>query len=287
MSDRLAIVGFGYAGAAIATAVLEAGLAVTATTRDPAAKRAPDGVELVGFDEAGKAIREATHLLVTAPPGEAGDPVLARYRSAIGAAGRLRWIGYCSTTGVYGDRQGGTVDEDDAVAPGSERTRRRVSAEQDWASFGGRLAVDIIRLAGLYGPGRSAFDDLRAGTARRIDRPGHRFSRIHVADIGLGVVAAMGTATGGVRVLNFADDEPAPSADVIAFAAALLGIAPPPAVSFAEAEKAMSPMALSFWRENRVVLNRKTKAALGISWRYPGYREGLAAILAEEAKSLP
>ncbi|HEX7390864.1 MAG TPA: SDR family NAD(P)-dependent oxidoreductase, partial [Acidiphilium sp.] len=233
MSDRLAIVGFGYAGAAIAAAVLEAGLAVTATTRDPAAKRTPEGVELVGFDEAGWAIREATHLLVTAPPGEAGDPVLARYRSAIGTSDRLRWIGYCSTTGVYGDRQGGAVDEDDAVSPGSERTRRRASAEQDWMSFGDRLAVDIIRLAGIYGPGRSAFDDLRAGTARRIDRPGHRFSRIHVADIGFGVMAAMATATGGVRAFNFADDEPAPSADVIAFAAALLGVEPPPLVSFA------------------------------------------------------
>ncbi|MCF3947165.1 Rossmann-fold NAD(P)-binding domain-containing protein [Acidiphilium iwatense] len=280
MTDRLVIAGLGYAGAAVAVAAREAGMDVVATARDPATRRVPAGVALVAFDAAQAAIAAATHILVTAAPGEGGDPVLARYRAAIGAAERLRWIGYCSTTGVYGDRQGGAVDEDSAAAPGSDRTRRRVAAERDWASFGDRCAVDIIRLAGIYGPGRSAFDDLRAGAARRIDRPGHKFSRIHVTDIALGVMAAMAAATSGVRVLNFADDVPAPSAEVIAHAASLLGIAPPPLVSFEAAKQTMTPMALSFWRENRVVLNRKTKTALGISWRYPSYREGLAAILA-------
>lgn len=297
--NRLIVIGLGYTGMAVAVAARDAGMDVIATARDPAARRAPDGVALVRFDAAESAIGAASHVLVTAAPGEAGDPVLARYRAAIGAARELRWIGYCSTTGVYGDRQGGAVDEASAAAPGSERTRRRVAAERDWAGFGDRCAVDIIRLAGIYGPGRSAFDDLRAGAARRIDRPGHKFSRIHVADIAQGVTAAMAAATPplrfprsvgspeprttppGVRVFNFADDEPAPSAEVIGHAAMLLGIAPPELVSFEAARAKMSPMALSFWSENRVVLNRKTKAALGISWRYPNYREGLAAILAE------
>lgn len=283
MTATLLIAGLGYTGRAVATAARDAGFAVLATARDPAGRSAPGGVTLIPFAEAAAALPDATHLLVTAAPGEAGDPLLALCADAIAAAPALRWIGYFSTTGVYGDRQGGSVDETTPPAPGSPRTLRRVEAEQNWAAMANdHRAVDIIRLAGIYGPGRSAFDDLRAGTARRIDRPGQKFSRIHVDDIAGGTLASIATATGGARILNFADDEPAPSADVIAHAASLLGIAPPPLIPFDEARRGMSPMALSFWSENRIVRSEGTRAALRRPWRFPSYREGLEAILAAE-----
>ena len=292
MSDarRLAIAGLGYSGSAIAREAMAAGWSVTGTARDPAARRAPAGADVVAFAAAGEVIRAASHLVVTAAPGqatpgEAGDPVLAVHRDAIEAAvsaGSLVWIGYCSTTGVYGDRGGGAVDEATEPAPGSARARRRVAAERDWAGFADRCAVDVMRLAGIYGPGRSALEELRAGRARRIDKPGHKFSRIHVDDIAHGVVAAMRTAgRTGLRVLNFADDEPASSAEVTAYAARLLGLELPPLVPFDEAVQGMSEMARSFWAENRVVLNDATKQALRIAWHHPSYREGLKAIQVE------
>ncbi len=283
MSGHLVIAGLGFSGRAIALAAQAAGFRVTATARDPDAKRAPPGVSLVPFAEAGPAIAAATHLIVTAAPTEAGDPVLTRHHTALETAHSLRWIGYCSTTGVYGDHGGGTVDETTPPAPGTDRTRRRVAAEAAWSQWSNRCAVDILRLAGIYGPGRSVLDDLRDGTARRIDKPDHKFSRIHVDDIAHGTLAAIRTAAEGTRILNFSDDEPAPSATVIAYAATLLGITPPPPIAFDEARRTMSPMALSFWSENRVVLNQITKSSLGLSWLYPTYREGLAAILAVEA----
>ncbi len=219
---------------------------------------------------------------------KAGTRVLARYSAAIAAAPRLRWIGYLSTTGVYGDRAGGWVDETTEPAPASDRGRRRVAAEADWRRLADRSAVDVFRLAGIYGPGRSAFDDLRAGVARRIIRPGHAFGRIHRDDIVQAVWAAMREERpSGVRVLNLTDDEPAESADVVAEAARLLGVAPPEPVSFERACAAMSPMARSFWAENRKVSSALTQQALGLRWRYPSYREGLRAILAEEFGDRP
>jgi len=286
MKPHLLIAGLGYSGTAIARAALAAGMNVTATKRDPgrdpAGKSAPEGITLIPFAEAGRAIAAATHLIVTAAPTEAGDPVLTQHRQALNHAPHLRWIGYCSTTGIYGDHGGGTVDETTTPTPGNDRTRRRITAEAAWAAYSNRRAVDILRLAGIYGPGRSVLDDLRDGTARRIDKPNHKFSRIHVNDIAHGTMAAIETATTGTRILNFSDDEPAPSATVIAYAAHLLGITPPPPIPFDEARRTMSPMALSFWSENRVVLNHITKSSLRLSWLYPTYREGLAAILARE-----
>jgi len=277
---HLVIAGLGYSGTAVARAALAAGWAVSGTARDPARATAPPGVAVVAFAAAGAAIAAATHLLVTAAPGEAGDPVLAAHAEAIRAATRLRWIGYLSTTGVYGDRGGATVDEATPPAPGQERSRRRLEAEQAWSAFAGRLAVDLFRVGGIYGPGRSAFDELRAGTARRTLRPGHLFSRIHRDDIARAVLAAIGQALPpGVRVLHLVDDAPVESATVVAEAARLLGVAPPAALPYAEAEPGMSAMARSFWAENRRVSNAATKAALGITWRYPSWREGLAAIL--------
>ena len=280
MSDLL-IFGFGYSGTAVARAAREAGFAVTVTSRDAAAKTPPPGVRLIPFEDAEPAIATATHLLVTAAPSEAGDPVLGRYAEAIRAAKHLRWIGYFSTTGVYGDQSGGWVDEDTPPAPGTARTQRRVEAEAAWQSF--PVAVDIFRLGGIYGPGRSMFDDLRAGTARRVVKADHLFGRIHRDDIAKGVLVAMRrNAPPGVQIFNFCDDEPAASADVVVEAARLLGTAPPDPVPYAEAVEKMSPLARSFWSENRKVASAKTKARLGLSWRYPTYREGLKAIKEEE-----
>ena len=282
MNDHLVIAGLGFSGRAIAIAARNAGFRVTATARNPAAKHAPAGIALIPFTEAGAAIATATHLVVTAAPTESGDPVLTLHQTSLEAATHLRWIGYCSTTGIYGDHGGGTVDETTPPAPGTDRTRRRVAAETAWSQRSHRCAIDIMRLAGIYGPGRSVLDDLRDGTARRIDKPDHKFSRIHVDDIAHGTLAAIATATTGTRTLNFSDDEPAPSATVIAYAAGLLGIEPPPLIAFDDAKRSMSPMALSFWGENRVVLNQRTKASLNLAWRYPTYREGLAGILESE-----
>jgi nucleoside-diphosphate-sugar epimerase len=273
--NRLLIFGRGYSGAAIAQAA-EADFAVTATTR-------AGGNGTIRFDEAGEALQSATHLLTTAGPDGDQDPVLARYADAIAVAPKLRWIGYLSTTGVYGNRDGGWVNEDTPPAPTGPRGHRRVAIEAEWCAFADRYAVDIFRLAGIYGPGRSALDDVRAGRARRMIKPGHAFGRIHRDDIAQAVVAAMRQdRLPGRRVLNLNDDEPAESADVVAEAAALLGAAPPPEVAFTDAWKTMSPMARSFWAENRKVSSAKTKALLGIAWLYPTYREGLRAILAEE-----
>ncbi len=273
---NLLIFGLGYSGRAIARAAIAAGYAVTATTRGKAA--AEPGVSLIPFDAAEEAIAAATHIVTTAAPDDQGDPVLARYRMAIAAAPHLRWLGYLSTTGVYGDAQGGWVDEDTPPNPGSERSRRRVEAERAWAALG--LPLAIFRLAGIYGPGRSMFDDLRAGQGRRVVKPGHMFGRIHREDIAQGVLAAMARNAAGI--FNLADDEPAASADVVVEAARLLGVEPPPPLAYDEAVKTMSPMARSFWAENRKVRAAKTKAALGIAWKYPDYRAGLAAVLREE-----
>jgi nucleoside-diphosphate-sugar epimerase len=267
MTDRrLVVFGPGYCGTAIADAARRAGYAVATVAR------------------AGQAtLADATHALSTVPPDEAGDPILHRFGPAIAAAPALRWIGYLSTTGVYGDRGGAWVDEATEPAPGADRSRRRLAAEQAWRQAAAGRALDIFRLAGIYGPGRSAFDDLRAGRARRIDRPGHSFGRIHRDDIVAAVLAAMAQdRPAGPRILNLSDDEPAESAAVIAEAARLLGQDPPPLVPFDQAWATMSPMARSFWAEDRKVGSEATKAALGIAWRYPSYREGLRAILAED-----
>lgn len=274
---HLLVFGLGYSGGAAARLALAKGLLVSATSRDPSRVVVPEGVAMLRFGE--RLPDGVTHVLATAAPDEAGDPVLAAYGPALAACPTLRWAGYLSTTGVYGDRGGGWVDETTAVAPGQARSARRVEAEQAWTGLAGHVAVDLFRVAGIYGPGRSAFEDIRAGRARRVVKPGHAFGRIHVDDIAGAVLAAVGQAVApGVRVLHLADDEPAESAAVIAEAARLLGVALPPAVAFEEALAAMSPMARSFWAENRKVASRRTQEVLGYRWRYPSYREGLKAI---------
>lgn len=277
---HLLIFGLGFCGTAAARLARAAGWSVSATSRNPD-EHGPDGVTMVPFRAAGPALATATHILATAPPREDGDPVLSRYASEIAAA-PLAWIGYLSTTGVYGDRGGGWVDEATEPAPTAERSRRRLAAEQAWRAAAAGRPLDIFRLAGIYGPGRSVFDDLRQGRARRVLQPGHAFGRIHVDDIAAGVLAAIARPPDGTRILNFSDDEPTESAVVTEYAARLAGLPVPPAIPFAEAERGMSEMARSFWAENRRVASARTQQALKIAWRYPSYREGLAAILLQE-----
>jgi nucleoside-diphosphate-sugar epimerase len=274
-ANHLLIFGLGYSGRAIARAAIAAGWQVSATFRG---ETSPEpGVALVPFTKAASAIAAATHILSTAAPDETGDPVLARYHAALKSA-PAKWLGYLSTTGVYGDAGGTWVDETTKPNPGSARTQRRVAAEHGWVALGKPLA--IFRLAGIYGPGRSMLDDLRTGQGRHVLKPGHLFGRIHREDIAQAVLAALRqNATG---IFNLSDDEPATPSDVVQEAARLLGIAPPPPVPYEQIAKTMSPMALSFWAENRKVASESTKSRLGLAWRYPTYRQGLAAILADE-----
>lgn len=216
-------------------------------------------------------------MLVSVQPGERADPVLARFGTEIAAAPRLRSIVYLSTIGVYGDHHGAWIDETAATEAENPRQRARIQAEKDWLELGVHTGkqVKILRLAGIYGPGRNALVDLRAGEARRIDKPGQVFNRIHVDDIGKVIAAALGSAE-AEHVFNVTDDEPAPAPDVVAFAASLLGIEPPPLAPFVEAQ--MSPMARSFYSANRRVRNDRIKRGLGVRLAYPTYRDGLRAL---------
>jgi nucleoside-diphosphate-sugar epimerase len=280
MQSKLLIIGRGYTGQAILTLARRSGWAAHITSRRP------EGEAVMGFDDPAL-LAGVTHLVITAPPGPAGDPVWAAHAEALRAA-PLRWVGYISTTGVYGDRQGAWVDEDTAPAPGQERSQRRLAAEDQWRALAPRAAVDLFRTGGIYGPGRSALDDVRAGTARSVVKPGHSFSRIHRDDIARAVLAAATRPPApGVRVLHLVDDEPSTQADVVVEACRLLGVAPPPPTPFAEAYARMSEMGRSFWDESRLVSSRRTQQALGIAWAFPSFREGLAAILAEERAQGP
>lgn len=278
---HLVVFGLGYTGAALAQQAAAQGWPVTVVTRQTDAAP-PPGATLAAFDDPADAIRRATHLVATAAPEAEGDPVLQHHAAVLAHAPALRWIGYLSTTGVYGDRGGGWVDEHTPPAPSSERGRRRVHAEQQWAGAHPAAAVDLFRLAGIYGPGRSVLDDVRAGRARRVDKPGHQFGRIHRDDITGALLAAMQQDRTGVRVLNGSDDEPAASADVIAEAARLLGRPVPPLIPYDQALPGMSVMARSFWADDRKVRSALTQDWLARRWRYPTYREGLRAILAAE-----
>ena len=282
-APHLLVFGLGYSALAVAGLAVARGYRVTGTTRR-GDLHPPPGVRLVAPDAAGPLLGEVTHLLAGAPPGEDGDPMLALLGDQVVAA-RPRWIGYFSTTGVYGDRGGGWVDETTEPAPTGPRGTRRLEAERQWREIaqaaGSRL--DLLRIAGIYGPGRSALDTIRAGDGRRVLAPGHQFGRIHREDIAGATLAAMDTADAATpaspRVLNLSDDLPAESAVVLEEAARLLAMEPPPEVPLADALAAMSPMGRSFWADNRRVSSRRTQLVLGRQWLYPTYREGLAAIL--------
>jgi nucleoside-diphosphate-sugar epimerase len=274
------MLGHGYSAAALAARL--GGWRVSGTTRsaEKAAAMRAAGVEPVDWADAAAvdaAIAGAGHLLVSLPPDADGDRVLARHGEALAAA-PVEWVGYLSTTGVYGDHEGGWVDEESALAPVNDRSRWRAAAEAAWLASGlaSGLPVQVFRLAGIYGPGRSALDRLRAGRAQRVVKDGQVFSRIHVDDVAAALVASMARPDSG-RVYNLADDEPAPPEDVIAFAAGLLGLPVPPEVPFEQAE--MSEMARSFWGESKRVSNARAKAELGLGPIHPDYRAGLRAIL--------
>jgi nucleoside-diphosphate-sugar epimerase len=213
---------------------------------------------------------------------------LAEHGAVLRESVHLRWAGYLSTTGVYGDQGGAWVDETTPAAGTAPRAKRRLAAERAWAALAGHVAVDLFRVAGIYGPGRSILDDLRAGTARRVIKPGHAFGRIHRDDIAGAVLAAMRQGRGpGVRILHLADDVPEESAVVTEAAAKLLGVPVPPGVPYEQALPAMGEMARSFWADNRKVSSAITQRELGYRWRYPDYRAGLQAILDEERGQRP
>lgn len=279
--------GLGYSALALCRRLAASGWAVTGTCRstERQALLREAGFSAVLFDRHqpvdAAALSEITHLLISVPPDAAGDPVLTVHDNDIAAMPWLSWHGYLSTTGVYGDRGGGWVDETASLLPTGERGRRRVAAEQGWLELwrGRGVPVHIFRLAAIYGPGRSALDALLAGTAKRIDKPGQVFSRIHVEDLVSVLTASMARPRLGA-VYNVCDDDPAPPEAVVAYAAELLGIEPPPLVTLDAAR--LSPMASSFYDDNKRVLNRLIKTELGVTLHYPDFRTGLAAILADE-----
>lgn len=279
----------GYSARALARRLAPDGWRITGSSTSDAglARIHTEGWKAVRFDGTSpggapmqQAIVDATHLVVSAAPGEAGDPLLRQLSGLIAAAPRLAWIGYLSTVGVYGDHQGAWVDEDTSLKPTSQRSRQRVVAEQAWLDFSKTSGkrVQIFRLAGIYGPGRSAIDNLRDGTARRIIKPGQVFNRIHVDDIAGTTAAAIGRPNARHTIYNVTDDEPAPPQDVVEYAAKLLGLPVPPDIPFAEAP--LSPMGRSFYAENKRVRNSRIKDDLGMTLRCPTYREGMAAIAA-------
>lgn len=283
MDKTLLSLGHGFSARALADRLIPQGWRIVGTTRsaDKCDAIAATGVEPLiwpGSDIA-PLLQEFPHVLVSAGPGPEGDPVLNALGPQIVQAARgLRWVGYLSTTGVYGDHQGGWVDETTPLTPATKRGLARVEAEGAWAAIPD-LPLHIFRLAGIYGPGRGPFAKVRKGTARRIIKQGQLFSRIHVEDIALALELSINAPDAGA-IYNLCDDDPAPPQDVIGHAAELLGLPLPPAVDFETAE--MTPMARSFYAESKKVSNGHIKSALGWVPQYPDYRTGLAALLALE-----
>ncbi|HTN64026.1 MAG TPA: NAD-dependent epimerase/dehydratase family protein [Devosia sp.] len=279
--------GMGYSAQAAARAVFAAdpGAVIAGTSRTKAGAAALTKHDISAHIFEGTApghalgvdLRNATHVVFSIAPDEAGDPALLQHRSDLDAAPNLKWLCYYSTVGVYGDFGGAWIDETAPLVPRNARSDRRVAAEQAWRDYAAERGVPlaILRLAGIYGPGRSTFDKLAGGTSRRIVKQGQVFNRIHVADIGrITALAAQQTLDG---TFNLADDEPAPPQDVIAHAAAMLGVVPPPELPFETAD--LSPMQRSFYADNKRVSNARIKQALGIDLLFPNYRDGLADCL--------
>ncbi len=283
MEKTLLSFGHGYSAQALSRILLPQGWRVIGTTRseDKAPRLMADGVEPRIWPGADMipALNAATHILISAAPGDEGDPVLAQLRSEITArAGQFEWVGYLSTTGVYGDHQGDWVDENTPLTPATKRGIARVAAEAAWTAIED-LPLHIFRLAGIYGPGRGPFAKVRNGTSRRIIKPGQVFSRTHVADIARVLAASINRPNPGAAY-NVCDDDPAPPEDVIAYAAELLGVPVPEDEDFETAD--MTPMARSFYAESKKVRNDRIKGELGVELLYPDYRTGLKALLAQE-----
>ena len=278
--------GLGYSAQALAGPLAARGWEIAGTVRDPGTleRLKQRGYKMARFadpsdrDGVANLLRGTTHLLHSIPPVAGVDPVLAQFRDQLAALASLRWVGYLSTVGVYGGSDGAWVDESMKPEPRNARTEARVAAEKEWLAFGEETGcpVQIFRLAGIYGPGRSAFDKLRDGTARRIVKQGQVFNRIHVDDIASTLEASIARPRQGA-IYNIADNYPAPPDEVIAYAAELVGLPLPPAVPFEEAE--LTPMARSFYEGNRRIANHLIKSELGVQLAFPSYREGLAAVL--------
>lgn len=283
MTKTLLSFGHGYSAKALTRRLVPEGWRIIGTSRteEKAALLPEEGVEPRIWPGANMqpALDAATHLLISAAPGENGDPVLGELKEEIAKrADQFEWVGYLSTTGVYGDHQGEWIDETAPLTPATKRGIARVKAEAGWASIEG-LPLHIFRLAGIYGPGRGPFAKVRNGTARRIIKPGQVFSRTHVEDIAQILHASINKPNPGAAY-NVCDNDPAPPEDVIAFAAELLGKPIPPAENFETAE--MTPMARSFYAESKKVRNDRIKDELGVKLIYPDYRSGLKALLALE-----
>jgi len=286
---RLFVFGMGYTATRLAHRLIKKGWQVAGTSRNQEAANAlrAQGIDAYVFDgdspiqDFNKAITGATHVLISNPPGEGGDPALLIHGNDLASRQSIAWLGYLSTTGVYGDHKGAWVDESTACSATSTRGKRRVSAEQGWMALHQQhgLPVHLFRLPGIYGPGRSAIDAIRQGRTQRIDKAGQVFCRIHVDDIVEALFASMNTPHPG-GIYNLVDNEPAPPQDVTAFAAQLLGQEPAPLIPFDEAE--LTPMGRSFYAENKRVRNQLMKDELGITLQYPTYREGLRALLSQE-----
>jgi nucleoside-diphosphate-sugar epimerase len=282
---RLFCFGMGFCATALVRRLPADSWTATGTARSAARvdelRRA--GFDACRFDDvAPDTLGGTTHALISTPPGTAGDPVLHAHRAGLASLlPKLRWLGYLSTTGVYGDQNGNWVDETSPTVPTSERARNRVKAEQDWLAWGhgANVPVQIFRLAGIYGPGRSQLDSVRAGTARCIVRPGQVFSRIHVDDVAETLMMSMAKPNPG-RIYNVCDNEPAPPHEVVDFACTLLGREPPAIEPYEAASKTMSDMALSFWQDSKRVSNQRICHELNVQLQYPTYREGLTSILA-------
>ena len=264
--------GFGFTAEHLAKILPHDEWRISGTTRHEAglAAMAAQGVGGFVFDQLRDIPDSVTHVLASIPPDETGDPAVSRFANVL--ARNLTWIAYLSTTGVYGDRQGGIVTEESALNPTSDRARRRVLAESQWRPF----KAHIFRLPGIYGKGRSQLDSLRDGTAKRIVKPGQIFSRIHVEDIA-GILAASIARPNPGRIYNVADDEPCPPQDVVTYAAEILNMPPPPEVAYEQAN--LSPMARSFYDDSKRVSNERIKSELGYVLKYPNYRFGLKSLL--------
>ena len=274
--NRLLSIGHGYSAARLAARLLAHGWQVSGTTRSPQAMAAiaSTGVTpLLWGPEVAEAIGKATHILISVAPDRSADPTLQAFGPALTAA-HPGWVGYLSTTAVYGDHGGAWVDEDTSLTPTTARGAARVAAENAWRAT--PLPLHIFRLAGIYGAGRGPFEKVRDGSARRIIKPGQVFSRIHVDDIAGALLASIACPAPG-SIYNICDDIPAPPEDVLTYAAQLLGLPPPPAIAFDTAE--MTDMARSFYAENKRVRNDRMKHALGYTLLYPDYQSGLSALL--------
>ncbi len=279
--NQLLCFGFGFSARAFAAQLDKREWKISATSRDAEgiAEIEAQGFQGFPFDSTFQVATDVTHLLISAPPGEQGDPVLKLFEEQLRRlAKQLKWVGYLSTTGVYGDRAGDWVDEESPLEPNTVRGQRRLEAERNWlrlhSDFG--LPVHVFRLAGIYGPGRNTLLNVRVGSAKSIIKPGQIFSRIHVEDIA-GVLAVSNAKPHPGRAYNVCDDEPCPPQEVVAYAAELLDLPVPPEIPFEEAQ--LSPMARSFYAESKRVSNKRIKAELGYKLLYPNYRDGLRALL--------